>query len=95
MDSDTPYYSHENELEWLNLDTLHNMNSVADRPSEKNSCGSDGSKSLENRDSVQMDVLSTNLFENTKSHDALSIFDLECTQSLMMVDSTESEKWDL
>lgn len=92
MESEAPYFSQSNDLEWLDLNTLPSMNSTVDRQTAKSPVRS--KEHTHDGESLQLDLLSTSLFENNKSQDALSIFDLDGSHSLMMVDSNESEKWD-
>lgn len=86
MDSEAPFFSHSNDLEWLNLTSFQNMHSFADKEANKiqNEVSND----------MSMDVLPANLFENSKSQDPLSIFDIDGAHSLMVVDSGDPEKWD-
>ena len=95
MDSEPPYFpSHPNDVEWLNLTTFPNMHSFVDKQSGKLHHESNDTEPVDSREPLHMDVLSTNLFENSKSHDPLSIFDIDGAHSLMFVDSNEPDKWD-
>ena len=94
MESETSYFSNPNDLEWLNLTTFQNMHSMVDKQTEKHYHESNDAGPTEYREPLQMDVLSANLFENNKSQDPMSIFDIDGTSSLMVVDSHDSDKWD-
>ena len=92
MEADPSYFS-ANDLDWPGLHQLDNTNSSHYRQIDK-SVGKD----LDNNhcvDGLHLDLMSANLYEDTKSHDPLSIFDVEGSHHLLMAaDSHDTEKWD-
>eukprot|EP00795_Rhopilema_esculentum_P008920 gene8920-16545_t len=92
METDQSYFS-ANDLDWPGLHQLDNTNSSHNRQIDK-----PVGKDLDNHhcvDGLHLDLMSANLYEDTKSHDPLSIFDVEGSHHLLMAaDSHDTEKWD-
>ena len=80
-------FSPSNDLDWLNLNHMTSTTASGKRQYDRNQSSS--------VDTYGLSVMSSNLYENVKSQDPLSIFDLESSHSLVMaVDGHESDKWD-
>ena len=80
-------FSPANDLDWLNLNQMPSTTSSGKRQYDRNQSSS--------VDTFGLSVMSSNLYENMKSQEPLSIFDLESNHSLVMaVDGHESDKWD-